>query len=224
MRAAPNEEDEIVKLDTTQVAIGTALAAVFAAFWRWHSPSEQPLTSEETERYLERISKLPLPEGHIEPVVRRLRTWAAADDGKPVLMLNLIRFFDEVQRWPGAPGFDGSPEEANEHYEKSITPLWLRHASYPVAGGDVQGKDLIETRTDQKPWDSAKLVRYPSRRTFLQLLSDPSYAPYEPYKFMSMEIDLLPVEAKLIPDFRWVVGSGLVAFFLALGWKRASGR
>ena len=66
------------------------------------------------------------------------------------------------------------------------------------------------------------MVRYPSRRTFLKLLSDPSYGPLEPYKFMALEIDLVPVSGdKVIPDFRWIVGGGLLALFLAVGWARA---
>lgn len=204
-----------------QLAVGTALLGTFGAFWRWHSPREKPLTSEETEQYLDVISKLPLPEGHIDPIVESLRRWAAADDGKPVLMLNLIRFYDENRHWPGAPEFEGSPREANAHYEKSITPLWLKNASYPISGGNVQGENLIKTLPDQPPWDAAKMVRYPSRRRFLQLLSNPSYGPYEPYKFMSMEIDLVPVQATVMPDFRWIVGGGLAALFFLVGHHRA---
>lgn len=222
-------------IDKTQAAIGAVFVGAFGAFWRWHSPREEPLTPDETERYLAVIANLPLPPGHMDPVVESLRAWASKDDGKPVLMLNLIRFHDEVERWPGAPGFDGTPREANYHYEKSIIWLWLRNASYPVAGGDVQAGNLIKIVPDQAPWDAAKMVRYPSRRRFLQLLSDPSYSPYEPYKFMSMEIDLVPVADDIsvlsginlplqsLPDFRWAFGAGLLAVFLAMGWRRASG-
>lgn len=220
----------------TQAVVGAGFTAAFAAFWRWHSPNEAPLTPEETERYMAVIAELPLPPGHMDPIVERLRAWAATDDGKPVLMLNMIRFHDELHRWPGAPGFDGTPREANLHYEKSIVPLWMRNASYPVAGGDVQGENLIAIQPDEDPWDAAKLVRYPSRRRFLQLLSDPSYGPYEPYKFMSMDIDLVPVSDDVsvvsginlpiqnIPDFRWAFGSLLLALFMVLGWARASRR
>ena len=223
-----------MKTDSKQRALGLGFLGAFAAFWRWHSPKEAPLTKEETEGYLKVISKLPLPEGHIEPIVESLRAWAAEDDGKPVLMLNLIRFHPENHTWPGAPAFEGTPQEANFHYEKSIMRLWLRNASYPVAGGEVQGENLIKTLPDQARWDAAKMVRYPSRRRFLQLLSDPSYGPYEPYKFMSMEIDLVPVANDVsvlsgislplqnIPDFRWAFGAALLGTYLAVGWHRAS--
>jgi len=49
--------------------------------------------------------------------------------------------------------------------------------------------------------------RYPNRRTVLKVLSDPSFAPFEPYKFMAMELDVLPVSGKtVIPDIRWLLG------------------
>jgi hypothetical protein len=222
-----------MKTDKAQLALGLGFLGAFGAFWRWHSPREAPLTEEETEGYLEVISKLPLPEGHMEPIVESLRAWAAQDDGKPVLMLNLIRFHAENHTWPGAPEFDGTPREANFHYERSIMGLWLRNASYPVAGGEVQGRNLINVLSDQPPWDAAKMVRYPSRRRFLQLLSDPSYGPYEPYKFMSMDIDLVPVSDNVsvlsgwnlplqnIPDFRWAFGAALLGVYLTVGWARA---
>jgi hypothetical protein len=54
-------------------------------------------------------------------------------------------------------------------------------------------------------------------------VSDPSYAPMEPYKFMAMQLDLVPVSgARVIPDLRWVLGSGLIMVFLLIGWVRAA--
>ena len=188
----------------------------------WHTPPAKKLTPEEIDEYLAIISKLPLPGDEIDKIVGQLRPWAEADDGKPTYMLNLIRYFPELHRFPGAPEFDGTPEEANAYYEKSITRLWLRNASYPMVGGSAQGENLIKTQPEQDPWSTAQMVRYPSRRTFLKLLSDPSYGPFEPYKFMALEIDLIPVSGdKVIPDARWIVGGAALALFLAVGWARA---
>ena len=40
-----------------------------------------------------------------------------------------------------------------------------------------------------------------ARRAFLELLSDPAYAPIEPYKFMALEVALVPVAAEaIVPD------------------------
>ncbi|MFZ0323709.1 MAG: hypothetical protein WAN48_06210 [Actinomycetes bacterium] len=211
--------------NVTGVVAGATALGAFAAFWRWHSPPAKPLTSDEIDEYLAVIGKLPLPGDEIDKIVGQLRPWAEADDGRPTYMLNLIRYYDHLRRFDGAPDFDGTPEEANAYYEKSLTNLWLRNASYPMVGGRAQGPNIIETQPGQAPWSTAQMVRYPSRRTFLRLLADPSYGPLEPYKFMALEIDLVPVSGdKVIPDPRWVVGGGLLALALAAGWLGASRR
>ncbi len=211
-----------MKRDKTQIALGAASLGAFAAFWRWHSPKAEPLTREEIDQYLEMISRLPMPGDEADKVVGQLRLWAEADDGKPMYMISMLRYFDELHRFEGAPEFGDTPEEANAYYERKCMPLWLKAASYPMLGGKAQGENLIKTLPDQPPWSMAQVVRYPSRRTFLKLLSDPSYARLEPYKFMALEMDLVPVSGdRQIPDARWIVGGGLLALFLAVGWRRA---
>src|SRR5215469_7944620 len=93
---------------------------------------------------------------------------AEADDGKPVYMLNLIRFYSQLRTFAGAPEFKGTPEEANAYYEKKITPLWLSHAAYPIFAGASQAKNLINIHPERE-WGRAVVCRYPSRRSFLKL-------------------------------------------------------
>ncbi len=210
--------------DKTQIAFGAALLGAFAGFWRWHSPPAKKLTREEIDHYLEIISKLSAPsdEGS-ERFITRLRPWAEADDGKPVYMLSLLRYFPELRRFPGSPEFDGTPEESNAHYEKTIAPMWFRKASYPTADGPVQGQNLLQIQPGQENWNTAMVVRYPSRRKFLQLLAEPAYARAEAYKLMAVEIDLMPVSGdKVVPDLRWIAGGSLLALFLGVGWFRAA--
>ena len=204
--------------------MGVALVGVFGGFWRWHSPPAKKLTQDEIDHHLEIISGYPAPHDTSE-VVARLRSWAEADDGKSILMLNLLRYFPELRRFPGTPDFEGTPQEANAYYEKRRTPLWLRHASYSLVGGAVQGERLIQTQLGRANWSTAMMVRYPSRRTFLQLLADPAYADVEPYKLMALEIDLVPVSSeKVIPDLRWIIGGALLSLFLGAGWLMAARR
>ena len=65
------------------------------------------------------------------------------------------------------------------------------------------------------------VVRYPNRRTFLKLISHPTYAPLAPYKFIAVELDLVPVSSGTVaPDLRWLVGGGFVIVFLLIEWIR----
>jgi hypothetical protein len=73
----------------------------------------------------------------------------------------------------------------------------------------------------ERTCDNMTVVRYPSRRTFLKLISHPSYAPLAPYKFIALELDLVPVSSgTVVPDLRWLVGGGFVIVFLLVEWIR----
>jgi hypothetical protein len=136
-------------------------------------------------------------------------------------MFNLIHFFSRVQTFPGAPEFKGTPEKANAHYEKSLAWLWLSHASYPTFIGVPQARNLINMQPE-RAWDDIIVVRYPSRRTFLKLISHPTYATVAAYKFIAVELDLVPVSGgTIVPDLRWLVGGGLVIVFLLVVWVHA---
>ncbi len=203
-----------------ELILAAALVILYVAFWAWHSQGAGKLTQAEIDRYLEMIEKLPLPENGIQAFIARLRSWAEADDGKPVYMFNLMHFFSRVRTFPGAPEFKGTPEEANAHYERSLIWLWLSHASYPTFIGVPQAQNLLNIQPE-RTWSNMTVVRYPSRRTFLKLISHPAYAPLAPYKLIAMELDLVPVSSgTVVPDLRWLVGGGFVIVFLLVGWIR----
>jgi hypothetical protein len=213
-----------VKRYRFDIIFAATLVVFFIGFCAWHSPWQGKLTQEEINHYMAIIEKLPLPQEEIQAITSRLRPWAEADDGKPVYMFNLIRFFPQVRTFPGAPEFKGTPQEANAYYEKGVTWLWLSHASYPTFSGPAQARNLINIQPE-RTWNKVTIARYPNRRTFLRLLSDPAYAPMEPYKFIAMELDLVPASGGMvIPDLRWLVGGGLVMIFLLVGWIRAERR
>jgi hypothetical protein len=67
------------------------------------------------------------------------------------------------------------------------------------------------------------VVRYPSRRTFLKLISHPSYARVAAYKFIAVDLDLVPVsKGMIVPDLRLLVGGGFAIAFLLLAWLHAA--
>jgi hypothetical protein len=202
---------------------GGTLFVLFLGFWFWHSPIRRKLTREEVSRYLAAADKLSLPEEEKTATLARLRAWAEGDDGKPVYMLNLMRFYPQLRRFPDAPDFQGTPEQANEFYEKSVVWLLIRRAGYPVVGGKPQANALLEVPAALDGWNRVVMVRYPNRRAFLSLLADPAYAQFEPYKIMALETVLVPVAGDVrVPDLRLVVGAGLSVLFLTVGWVLAS--
>ena len=183
------------------------------------------LTADEIDGYLKLVATLPMSGDAAEQLAARLRPWAEADDGKPTYMLNLNRYFAELRPLPGAPEVPATPAEAHGHYHQRLAGKWLRNASYLIFNGTPQGEPLMQAQPGQERWDNVWIVRYPSRRKFLQLLTWPGYAEVEPYKSMALEHDLLPLAGDTtIPDFRWLTGGVLLAVFLAAGWVRAAWR
>ena len=203
-----------------ELILAAVLVILYAAFWAWHSQGAGKLTQPEIDRYLALIEKLPLPEKGLQAFTARLRPWAEADDGKPVYMFNLIHFFSKLQMFSSAPEFKGTPEQANAQYEKSLIWLWFSHASYPTFMGVPQPRNLINMEPE-RIWENMTVVRYPSRRTFLKLISHPSYARVAAYKFIAVELDLVPVSSRtIIPDLRWLVAGGFAIVFLLVALLR----
>jgi len=207
---------------------GAVLVAIFIAVSLWQSPGilRGKLSTEEIAHYLSIVEQaLPFPPDERPELLARLRAWAEADDGKPVYMLNLMRYHEQLRALPGAPSFAGTPREANALYEKSATPLLLARGAYPMYASVVQGKNILGYGSGQGDWSRVLLVRYPSRRAFLELLADPAYAPIEPYKLMAMEVLLVPTTPeRILPNPSIAVGVVLLMLFLATGWVRAARR
>ena len=187
------------------------------------------LTADEIDGYLARVAKLPLPGDGAEQLAARLRPWAERDDGKPTYMLNLNRYFAELRPYPGAPELHttpvATPVEAHGHYHRRLAWKWLRNGAYPIFTATAQGEPLLLAQPGQERWDNVWIVRYPSRRKFLELLTWPGYAEADPYKSMALEHDLVPLTGDTtMPDFPWLAGGFLLAVFLASGWVRAARR
>src|SRR5512135_2383787 len=114
---------------------------------------QRRLTQNDIDRYLTAIgTQLPLLAEEREELLARLRPWAEADDGKPVYMLNLMRYYDPPRTHPGGPTFSGTSEQANAHYERRVAPLALQRGSYPLLTGRAQGANLFPSVSALDEW------------------------------------------------------------------------
>lgn len=214
-----------------QAALGVALTAVYHGFRAWQNPGlvKGPLTEDEIARYSDEISKnLHLSSDEELQFLSRLRAWMQVDDGKPVYMLNLMRYYPALKPIAGtsdAATFNGTPEESNAYYEAHTAPLLAKIGGFPIFSGKVTNQNLVGYDPELDNWNRIVVVRYPSRRSFLNLLSDPEYGPLEPYKIRALELLLVPSSRGIVlPDATWIVGAACVFIFLAAGWVRASRR
>ena len=206
----------------SRLILASLLVVLVGAICYWQGPGSR-LATQEIERYLQLMDEgLPMPGVEKAEFLSRLRTWGAADDGKPVHMLNLIRFHDRMLPVPGHPDFAGTAQQANAHYEKVILPLLAARGVYPVFASTPQELEtdtgtvtnLLGYEDSLEGWDRILLVRYPSRRAFLDLASDPTYLTIVPFKLAAIDLGFIPLTKHyLVPDLRWIaVLSGFAVF------------
>ena len=89
-------------------------------------------------------------------------------DNGPVVMVNLLRFKKQ-----SADG-DGSGWSAYQRYSKAISPLLKGVGGTILWAGNAEGAAYGDLRPKQ--WQFVVLVRYPSRKAFLAMVTSPEYA------------------------------------------------
>ena len=207
----------------TRLVLALILAVMVGAFWYWQAPGNK-LSVGEIDSYLQRMDAgLPMGGAEKTEFLARLRSWGEADDGQPVHMLNLIRFHDQMPPVPGHPEFTGTAEEANAHYEQVVVPLLAARGVYPVFASTPQGvatdsgtvTNLLGYDPALEGWDRILLVRYPSRRAFLDLASDQTYLTVAPFKLAAIDLGFVPLDKHyMVPDLRWLVALAAAGIFL----------
>ena len=217
-----------------EISLGAVLLALFLAVCYWQAPGHI-LTKAEIDTYLQRIDQLaPMPATQKAEFIADMRAWGEADDGKPVYMFNLMRYYPQLQPLPGTIVKATTPEEANTIYEGMTMGIALAGGVQMPIGSNVQGvptkpmpsTNLIGHAKDADNWSLLLVVRYPCRRAFFELVGNPDYlTKMMPYKFAALHVDLVPTDgATIMPDMRVLLGFGSLVLFLAFGWLRASRR
>lgn len=205
------------------------VAVIVAAFWIWNTQllGGGRLSADDVEAYAASIeANLDLPAEDKAALVERVRRWASNDDGRPVYMVNIMRYHDEVRPYPALdPAHISSPQASNLHYENSVLPLAIARASYPIYAGDATDASVTPAPPGADGWSRIIVMRYPNRRAFLELVSSPAYGRVAAHKLMALEIALVPTAAQIAPFDYTVLAAGLgLIIVLAVGWMRAARR
>lgn len=139
------------------------LAIVYAALIAWHQPLRGPLSEAEVRAAFG---------GQYEQMLQNEAAQARAfldffltDDGRPFFMVNLNALPEQTP----------DVEDAARQYGSFMMLQLLPRASYPVMSTDVIAGLTNSLGVDLTPFDRLVVVRYRSRRDFLEIVATSAF-------------------------------------------------
>jgi uncharacterized protein (DUF1330 family) len=129
---------------------------------------------------------------NIEPTPEQFARLASSGEPGPVLMLNLLRFKERADGIDAADGISGA--DAYARYGAEAVKFLQR------AGGRIvltlAPKDCLIGPLEGE-WDLVVVAEYPSRESFLKMISDPKYLAIHAHRAAALSDSRLIACAKL---------------------------
>jgi len=202
------------------------LIAIYGAFFLWYTDLGGKLNSDEIETYLVKLQENSKAKGISSPAelemskatFKRVEKFMREDSGKQFLMVNNIDMSENPEDIEGAqPG-----ETANQlmdRYMEHMYPELLKRASHPIFVGNsvLQAVDIVGIE-NAEDWDSMALMRYKSRRAFMEVVSNPKMLGKHEFKVAALDKTIAyPVETFLyLSDPRMLLAFILIILGLVL--------
>mgnify|MGYP002047717793 FL=1 len=207
---------------TTRMKIWLLPALFFTLFLFWYTPTGGPLSDAEVDNFIAKMER----NGSPPEAMSLIRKFGEEDTGKHFIMINNIDYDETPGNVAGAePGENA--QQLMDRYMGHMIPAMLSRGSHPVMMGpaayrsmDVIGVEGVDV------WDMGGLVRYRSRRDFLEIVTDPAFSGKHHFKAAALEKTIaFPVE----PDFnlgdpRLLIGLLLLAVTAMADARRSSQR
>ena len=205
---------------TTRMKIWFLPALFFSLFLFWYTPTGGPLSDVEIDNFIVKMGE----NGSSREAIAMIRQFGEEDTGKHFIMINNIDYNETPGNVVGAaPGENA--QQLMDRYMGHMIPAMLSRGSHPVMMGpaayrsmDVIGVEGVDI------WDMGGLVRYRSRRDFLEIVTDPAFSGKHHFKAAALEKTIaFPVE----PDFnlgdpRLLIGLLLLALTALADARRSS--
>lgn len=169
-------------------------AALYVVFTLWYTDFGGPLSEDEVAEAMAYFESRGM-----EPEQKsRMQSFLANDTGRQFLMVNNI---DMNETPPPMEGFGpgATADDYMNHYMEHMYPELLSRACHPAFFGRVAGPAMDITGIEgAENWDQAALFRYRSRRTFVEIVTNPAIGPRHEFKLAAMTKTIAyPVEATL---------------------------
>jgi hypothetical protein len=176
-------------------------AITYAVFWCWYVGFRQKITPREVEKTLQLLDVHDFGTGEQRD---SLRHFLANDDGRDFVMVNLLHMKAPL----------GESRQKLEAYQKIFLGALLRKAGHPVMMARAAVGNLENVACDHADnWTAAGMVRYRSRRDFMEMLPATVGSPHHGLKLEALE------KTFAFPASRWFMSGGprlVVALSIAL--------
>ena len=200
------------------------LGSVYIVFFFWYTDIEGALSQEEIQGFLNKheqniIDNRSSP--NLEELQLRmdfLRRFMEEDSGRQFIMVNNIEMDPDPGDVPGANSGE-SADELLSRYMEHMWPNLLKRASHPIFGGNAiwQSMDLVGIE-GAETWDQMALMRYKSRRAFMEIVTHPNMMDRHDFKVAAMQKTIAyPVEPfAYFSDLRIILGMLMVIIGLSI--------
>ena len=182
------------------------LVTIYACFFFWYTDMGGKLSEDEIQDFLikydQNLRNFEMysdseDDFYISSELRKdfLRKFMEQDTGRQFIMVNSIEMNKNPEDVAGANSGE-SADQLMSRYMEHMWPNLLKRASHPIFGGyaiwesmDIVGIEGAET------WDQAALMRYKSRRAFMEVVTHPDMRDRHAFKIAALQKTIaFPVE------------------------------
>ena len=172
---------------------------IYALFTFWYTDFGGPLTEEEIADYSETLAERMAP--HRPDQLQYITQFMRNDTGRQFLMVNNIDNNENPPDVEGAEPGESAAQLMGRYMEHMYAQLSKR-ASHPVIAGNAihDALDLVgvEDWETAQHWTTAAMMRYRSRRTFMEIITHPDMQGRHEFKIAALDKTIAyPIEMQL---------------------------
>lgn len=123
----------------------------------------------------------------LQPTGDQVRAFRDRQTGKPIQMLNLLKFRDKASYEDGR-STDLTGREAYTLYARGFREVMGPEGVTIIYSGDVKGLLIGEGEGE---WDAVAIIQYPSTQVMLDMFRNPNYQKVQVHRAAGLEGQLL---------------------------------
>ena len=190
------------------------LGAVYIGFFFWYTDMGGKLSQEEIQIFIKKHEQNIINDGvspdseEFQLRIDFLKKFMEEDNGKQFIMVNNV----EMNKNPGDVVGANPGESADKLMSRYMEYMWpnlLKRASHPIfmSNAVYQSMDLVGI-DGAETWDQAALMRYKSRRTMMEIVTNPNMMNRHDFKIAALQKTIAyPVEPfGFYSDMRLIFG------------------